>query len=238
MRTPGPVPAVAVVASLVPEPARRYVADVLARHPLSVRLARPRRTKLGDHRPPGRGVVVHRISINADLNPWAFLTTLLHEVAHAATWERHHGRRRRVRPHGREWQGEFAGLVRPLIDAAIVPDDVAAALLESLDRPRAATCSDRRLTLALRRYDPQPAGRVLVEEVPAGAVFRLDDGTAFRAGRRLRTRRQCFECRSGREYRVHGLMQVEVVPQDGAVVSGLVRVRAPGRSAGSSRPRG
>jgi SprT protein len=231
---------VAVVARLVPEPARPYVAEVLGRHPVSVRLAPHRRTKLGDHRPPGRGVVVHRISINADLNPWAFLTTLLHEIAHAATWERHHVRRRRVRPHGREWQEEFSGLFRPLVSAELLPDDVARALRASLDRPRAATCSDRGLTLALRRYDTTVPGSLLVEDVPVGAVFRLQDGTAFRAGRHFRTRRQCFECRSGREYRVHGLLQVEVVPQAGTViaVSGSATVRRTGPSAGASRPRG
>jgi hypothetical protein len=55
---------------------------------------------------------------------------------------------------------------------------------------------------------------VFVEALPAGAIFRIDDGTLFRAGPMLRTRRRCFECRSGREYRVHGLMRVAPVPDE------------------------
>jgi hypothetical protein len=221
--------ALVTVAPLLPEGVRPYVGDVLERHPVVVRLARPRRTKLGDHRPPGRASALHRISINTDLNPWAFLTTLLHEVAHAAAWERCRDRRRRIRPHGREWQDAFAGLLEPLVAAALLPEDVAAAVAVSIARPRAATCSDRTLLLALRRYDEPRPGRVLVEELPQGAIFRLDDGRAFRAGRLLRSRRQCFECRSGREYRVHGLAQVEAVPAN-EVVSGSVSRGRTGRS--------
>jgi hypothetical protein len=42
-------------------------------------------------------VTRHRITINDDLNPFAFLTTLLHEIAHAATWERLRQRRHQAR---------------------------------------------------------------------------------------------------------------------------------------------
>ena len=49
----------------------------------------------------GRGRPHHRISVNENLNPYAFLITLLHEVAHMTTWEKHRLRMRRCRPHGR-----------------------------------------------------------------------------------------------------------------------------------------
>ena len=92
----------AVCRPRLPAGAEEYVAELFGRHPVHVRLARPRRTKLGDHRPPSRKVAFHRITINDDLNPYAFLTTLLHEIAHVATWQRHGGRRR-VKPHGSEY---------------------------------------------------------------------------------------------------------------------------------------
>jgi SprT protein len=188
-----------------------YVGELLGRQPVEVRLARPRRTKLGDHRPPARHLPVHRISVNDNLNPYAFLTTLLHEIAHATAWERHRGRRR-LRPHGPEWQAEFGGILGPVVGQGILPAVVEAALARSLSGAAAATCSDRGLVLALAEFDLPPAGYVRVEDLAERAVFRAPNGAVFRAGRRLRTRRQCFELRTGREYRVHGLALVEPLP--------------------------
>ena len=196
----------------LPRGTEALIAGLLERQAVDVRLSRPRRTKLGDHRPPGRGRDLHRITINDDLNPYAFLTTLLHELAHAATWERHAWRRRRLRPHGAEWREEFAAVVRPVVAGGTLPDDVAEALARALARPAAATCSDRGLLLALGRYDRVDPRLVRVEEIAAGGWFRLDNGAVLRAGRTLRTRRRCFDARSGAEYRVHGLARVEPVP--------------------------
>lgn len=213
----------------LPAGAETYVAELLGRHPIEVWLSRPRRTKLGDHRPPGRGRPAHRITVNEDLNPYAFLTTLLHEIAHATTWERHRAGRRRVRPHGPEWKREFSSVLAPMVGTGILPPDVEEAIGRSLGNPAAATCSDRGLMLALGRYDHADHGRVFVEQLAAGTVFRVENGMVFRAGAWLRTRRQCFECRTGREYRVHGLARVEPLPASAAgVVSGA-------RSRGGSR---
>jgi hypothetical protein len=201
----------ATITPFLPPAALPHVEALLGRHAVEVRMSRPRRTKLGDHRPPAHGRPAHRISINDDLNPYAFLTTLLHELAHAAAWDAHRGLRRRLRPHGPEWQRAFAGVLEPVVASGVLPDDVAAALTRSLQNPRAATCSDRGLLLALARYDAPVVGRTRVEELPEGALFRIDTGAVFRAARRLRSRRQCFDARSGAEYRVHGLALVEPV---------------------------
>lgn len=204
---------VARLAPRLPEGTDAYVADLLGRHRIDVRLSRPRRTKLGDHRPPGRGRPAHRITVNDDLNPYAFLTTLLHEIAHAFTWERHRAFRRWLRPHGSEWKREFEGVLAPVVEAAILPAAITAALARSMRNPAAATCSDRELLLALARYDRPDPRRVLVEDLAVGTIFRTDDGMLFHAGPKLRSRRRCFECRTGREYRVHGLARVEPIRQ-------------------------
>lgn len=202
----------AVCRSRLPPLAVEYVAEVLARQPVEVRLSRPRRTRLGDHRSPGNGVSFHRITVNEDLNPYAFLTTLLHEVAHAATWERHRRIGRRIVPHGREWKDEFGHILRPVVAAGILPSGVETALARYLKNPAARSCSDRGLVLALAEYDEQPAGRMRVEDLTDGAWFRAANGTLFRAGPMIRSRRQCFRVSNGCEYRVHGLLVVEPVP--------------------------
>ncbi len=217
---------VAQLRPLLPAGTDGYVQDLLGRHRIDVRLSRPRRTKLGDHRPPGRGWTAHRITVNNDLNPYAFLTTLLHEIAHAFTWERHRAARRWLRPHGSEWKREFEGVLAPLVSADVLPADIAAALAQSMSNPAAATCSDRGLLLALARYDRPDPRRVRVEEVAMGAIFRTDCGMLFHAGPKLRSRRQCFEYRTGREYRVHGLARVELVAEATSAIGSESR---PGR---------
>jgi hypothetical protein len=197
----------------LPAAALDHVERAIGGLAVDLRVVRPRRTKLGDHRPPPAPLRPHRITVNADLNPYAFLTTLLHEVAHAATWERHRPRRR-LRPHGPEWKQEFSAVLAPVVAAGVFPDELAAAVTRSLWNPAAATCSDRELLLALARYDRPPEGRVRVEDLPDGAWFRIDGRHPFRAGRFVRTRRRCFEVGTGREYRVHGLAFVEPLPME------------------------
>lgn len=197
----------------LPAAALDHVERAIGGLAVDLRVVRPRRTKLGDHRPPPAPLRPHRITVNADLNPYAFLTTLLHEVAHAATWERHRPRRR-LRPHGPEWKQEFSAVLAPVVAAGVFPDELAAAVTRSLRNPAAATCSDRELLLALARYDRPPEGRVRVEDLPDGAWFRIDGRHLFRAGRIVRTRRRCFEVGTGREYRVHGLAFVEPLPME------------------------
>ena len=210
-----------------------YCVGLLSEGPLAgvrvdVRVVASRRTKVGDHRGPGRGRPAHRITLNEDLNPYAFLTTLLHEVAHALTWERHvRGRSRfarRVLPHGPQWKGEFSRILAPLVGDGSLPPDVSAALARSLRDPRAATCSDRGLVEALSRYDAPDPSRVRVEDLPVGAAFRVDGRRAFRKGAKLRSRYRCYDAVTGVEYRVHALCPV--VP---CAAEGPQRVSPPGR---------
>jgi len=193
----------------LPDNTHAYVKELLSAHPVDVRLSRPRRTKLGDHRSPTGVRRRHRVSVNDDLNPYAFLTTLLHEIAHAATWERHRARIRRVRPHGPEWKAEFERILLPVVVGRMLPEDVGLALERSLGKLAAATCSDRGLMLALARYDVVDPGLVFVESLPAGTTFRTDGGRVFRLGPKLRSRYRCIEQRTGREYRMHSLCRVE-----------------------------
>ena len=195
----------------VPEGTQRPVHELLAGRRVVVTLARPRRTKLGDHRPPARGRTHHRITVNDNLNPYAFLTTLLHEIAHVTTWEKLQHRVRRYPPHGREWKREFGTILEPFVEAALLPDDVTAALAAFMRNPAAASCSDRGLVLALAKYDGPEPGRQRVEDLPPGSLFRVDTGQVFRLGPRLRSRYQCFTQPGGHEYRVHGLSRVERV---------------------------
>jgi SprT protein len=191
-----------------------YVRELCQRYPTEVRLVPRRATKLGDHRPPTPAVPWHRITLNDDLNPQAFCVTLLHECAHVATHVEHAGRRRRLRPHGREWQQQFAAILRPVIENGLLPEDVVVALNRAAARPRAATCSDRHLLLVLSRYDAGGEHLCRVEDLRPGMLFETESGRRFVLGTRLRSRYRCLEATTGAEYRVHGLARVARVDLD------------------------
>ena len=202
----------AMLAGRVPDSSRGYVVELLSRHPVDVELRPPRRSKLGDYTPPRRGSRRHRITINEDLNVYAFLTTLLHETAHLQT---HLAHRRRVRPHGVEWKRAFGGILEPVVAGHGLPDDVVTALGRYLRNPRAASCTDRLLFETLRRYDSeeQQASPTL-DELPAGSLFRLANGGVFRHRRRLRRWHLCVQLPGNKEYRIRGSCPVEPLPAD------------------------
>ena len=201
------------IAERLPPVACGYVAELLGRHPVELRVVPRRATKLGDHRPPSPAVPWHRITINDDLNRYAFLVTLLHELAHLTTHVEHRGRRR-LRPHGREWQGQFSRIIEPVVSKKLVPGELIDVLRAVVARPRAATCSDRRLLLALSRYDTVNQELMRVEQLQLGDLFQLETGRRFIRGARLRSRYRCIEAVTGVEYRVHGLAQVTLVAPD------------------------
>ena len=139
----------------------------------------------------------HRITVNEDLNIYAFLVTLLHELAHLRVATIHAAETTRRRPHGPEWKREFVAIIKPLIDESMVPSDLCVALAASLQRPRAATCSNRLLALALSQYDQIGDNSVHVEQLEVGACFQLHDGRQFMLGDRVRSRYRCIELGSG-----------------------------------------
>src|SRR5690349_20613584 len=83
-------------------------------------VARERRTLLGDYRHRTNSDN-HRISVNGNLNSYAFLITLLHELAHLLTFEKHGIR---VYSHGKEWKGIFGELLVQFLKKDFFPPDI------------------------------------------------------------------------------------------------------------------
>lgn len=191
----------------LPPGALPIISTWLESAPILIKVSKPRQSKLGDYSPATKEDPVHRISVNNDLNPFSFLVTLVHEFAHftayhRATWK--------IRPHGREWQYEYARLMGPFLDRNIFPPDVHLALEYHLQRPPASSCSDPVLLRVLRSYDPEK-NTLFLEELRLGSIFRFGKKT-FKKGRRLRTRYQCLCLEDRREYYVDGLAEVLPCP--------------------------
>jgi SprT protein len=158
-------------------------------------ISKPRQSVLGDYRHPhaGRG---HRISINVDLNPYAFLITLIHEFAHLSNWNTY---RNKVKAHGEEWKTEYKRLMNPFIAKGIFPERIETALRRYMNNPAAASCTDIHLLKVLKEFDPV-SKTVFVSTVPMGAIFKMKSGREFQKMALLRKRFKCKEIATGAIY--------------------------------------
>lgn len=198
---------VALLKRHLPEEAAPLVFQWILEAPCEFVISRSRRTKFGDYRAPfkGRG---HRISVNHDLNPFAFLITTVHEFAHLKTWETH---RIRAKPHGEIWKSNFRELMEPFFRMDLFPEDIRHAVAKYLDNPGASSCSDLDLFRALQRYDQRADHLTILEQVPERAVFAISSGRVFEKGEKLRKRYRCRERASGRTYLFNPLAEVQVL---------------------------
>jgi SprT protein len=192
------------IKKFLPEGTEFYVVDLLAKYKIQLKLNKPRTSKFGDYRSPIRQDNYHRITVNKDLNPYSFLTTFLHEVAHLTAYEKFH---HSIDPHGKEWKQEFKILLEPVVTHHQLPEDILMALRQYMHDPAASSCSDKGLMKVLSKYDNDE--KLLLEQLPLGAIFRLDSGRVFKKGKKLRSWYQCFEQPGNKEYRVSGISKVE-----------------------------
>ncbi|WP_375447336.1 SprT-like domain-containing protein [uncultured Fibrella sp.] len=185
----------------IPSTAVAYCQQLQQQFPFGFRIVRPRRTRLGDFRVLPNGTT--HITVNADLNPYAFLITYVHEVAHCAVYQTY---KRPGKPHGRTWQTQFQRLMAPLLTEAIFPADVLVPLRYYMARPAATTSAQPALMQALRPYNKQsdkiqPDGQQELRQLAEGQLFQFQKKRYVR-GKLRRTRVVCKDIQSGRSYAV------------------------------------
>ena len=188
----------------VPTGSESSLARKIVAYRCHLTITKDRKTKAGDYRHP-YGKIGHRISVNGSLNTYAFLITLVHEMAHLVNWERHG---RRVNPHGKEWKLAFQELMLEYLSAEIFPQDILSVLSLHMKNPKSATVRDLELMRVLRSYDKN-SDSVLLEDLSEGNEFNLGKRT-FKKGEKLRKRYRCEEIKSGKIYLVSAI--AEVVP--------------------------
>lgn len=183
------------------------VSEYLHHYRVHLTVAKERKSILGDYRHRTHAQN-HRISVNGNLNRYAFLITLLHELAHLLTFEKFGNR---IAPHGREWKQIFAQLLAQFIKHDVFPEDIKRALFDSLHDPAASSCSDEALLRVLKGYDEKGTHLVFVESIPEGALFKTHDGKVFRKGERVRKRFKCEEEKTKKIYLFSPIYEVEQI---------------------------
>lgn len=170
-----------------------------------LKITRERKSLLGDYRNPTKVQPLHRISVNANLNPYSFLITLLHEIAHMLTFVNYGPK---VSPHGPEWQAQYRRIITKFLNQDIFPKRLEKVILESLMEAKASTCSDPALYRALKAYDKRPEHLKYVEDIPTNALFHTLDGKKFQMLGKLRTRYRCKDIKTGKLYNFHPMVEV------------------------------
>ena len=188
----------------IPNTAFDQVSKLLLHDNLVVKIKKERKTRHGDYRrlPNGK----HQITINSNLNPYRFLITLVHEIAHFEAYTTYG---KLIKPHGPEWKSIFQHLMLPFIRPEVFPNDVLPLLAMHFKNPKASSDSDPVLSLKLKQFDA-PNGKTFIFDVPEGSTFRSSNGKVFRKGPKRRTRFECTELASGRLYVFNPNAEVEL----------------------------
>ena len=190
----------------IPEKAVPVISEWIYHYDFKLRIKKSRSSKYGDYRPPIKGTN-HLITINYDMNKYAFLITLIHEVAHLSNWDKN---KDRVKPHGNEWKEEYKFLMQGFLNSEIFPEEIIKALNKYMNNPAASSCSDIELLRVLKKHD-EKQHTVLLEEVPTGATFSYNDNRYFVKGPQNRKRFKCTEVKTNRIYLFNPLTEVLII---------------------------
>jgi SprT protein len=195
----------AVLVKYLPLDAVEKIAELIVFYKIHLTITKNRNTKAGDYRSPRAPKYIQRISVNHDLNKYAFLITLIHEIAHLKVWNSY---KHSVQPHGREWKNEYKILMIEFINNKVFTPELELVLLNNIQNPSAANGSDVLLFKTLLKHDNNESGKLLLEDLPEKSVFTISDGRKFIKGGKLRKRYRCTCVNNKKHYLINGIMEV------------------------------
>ncbi len=194
-----------ILARYIPERALIPAFDLIVKCNVHLKIVNERVTRHGDYRKMADGR--HQITVNASLNKYRFLITLIHEIAHLVAFEKYG---RYIKPHGIEWKRVFQQLMLPYINPEVFPSKLLPVIANHFKNPRASSDTDEKLSLALKQFDPEN-DKSYIFELPFGSTFRLYNGKIFKKGNKKIKRYECVEIATGRIYLFNPNAEVELL---------------------------
>ncbi len=192
-----------ILEKYVPANSVDQIIELFEEHPCYLKIVNNRNTKHGDFRKMPDGT--YQITINYGLNPYRFLLTLVHEIAHLVVEKEYD----RVKPHGIEWKRSFQHLLLPFFNPEIFPKELMPVLANYMKNPKASTDADVHLSLALKKYDPKN-DMSYVFELPLQSKF-SHNNRIFIRGNKRRTRIECKELGTNNKYLFHQNAEVKLL---------------------------
>lgn len=194
-----------ILEKYIPNHAIDPVFGLIEANHIHLKIVNERRTRHGDYRryPDGS----QQITVNANLNKYRFLITLIHEIAHLLAYENFG---RHIKPHGNEWKHTFQKLMLPFIRPEIFPMQLLPLIARHFKNPKASSDTDAHLSIALKQFDEEN-DKNYIFEVPHGSIFRIYNGQVFRKGNRRVKRYECIEVKTGMVYLFQPNAEVELL---------------------------
>jgi SprT protein len=189
----------------VPDAALEQCVDWIAEYKFFLRVTKSRNSKYGDYRPPKNGKG-HIITVNHDMNPYAFLITFTHEVAHLTTFLKTNSLKD---PHGQLWKNEFKQLMTPLLASSVFPEDLIHAVKKYIHNPAATSCSDVDMLRALKKYDKHNGEWLHLEDLDINTKFRIKTGRVFFKKNLVRKNFLCVDAKTRHKYTLNPLIEVQ-----------------------------
>lgn len=189
----------------IPTEAKDQIVNLITNENVIVKVKHERKTRHGDYKKLPNGK--HQITVNSNLNPYRFLITLIHEIAHLKAYKIYGNF---IKPHGKEWKHTFQHLMLPFLRPEIFPTELLPLLASHFKNPKASIDTDTKLAFALKQFD-EPNNKTFVFEVPEGVTFRLYNGRIFKRGNKRRKRYECVEINSGKVYLFNPNAEVEIL---------------------------
>ncbi|MFP2997774.1 SprT-like domain-containing protein [Spongiivirga sp. MCCC 1A20706] len=194
-----------ILTQYIPDRAVEPVFELIKLNHIHLKIVAERVTRHGDYRRMPNGQ--HQITVNASLNKYRFLITLIHEIAHLVAFEKFG---RSIKPHGVEWKMTFQKLMVPFINPSIFPTNLLPIIANHFRNPKASSDTDAHLSIALKKFDPEN-GKNYIFEIPQGGMFRIYNGRIFKKGNKRVKRYECVEVKSGKVYLFNPNVEVEII---------------------------
>ena len=183
------------VLNYIPKTSIFLVENLINEEDLIIKVVKARKTKHGDFRRLIDGS--NQITINHISNPYRFLITLIHELAHFRV---NQNLKKRIRPHGIEWKKTFQLMMLPLLNNVIFPDEILSRLAHYLKNPSATTDSNINLVISLSKYDLQENDNMFLLDIPNEDLFQHNEKKIYKKIGKLRKRYICKEIATSKRY--------------------------------------
>lgn len=182
------------IENFIPTASIPLLSKYLVHWEVNLVVTRKRLTKHGDFRALPKGG--HQITVNEMPNPYRFLITTVHEIAHLITYKDFGVG---IKPHGKEWKHTYRKIMLPFLISEIFPQELLKILQLHFRNPKASSDTDTKLTLVLNKFDPENKKNYIFE-LEDGSVFEIHNGRRFIRGKKRTKRYECREVNGKRIY--------------------------------------
>lgn len=195
-----------ILSKYLPEKAIDKICQFIFEYDFKLIVKGDRKSKWGDFQAPVN-TKYPIITINKTLNKYAFLITLVHEIAHCKT-HREYGHK--VLAHGEEWKKNFQLLMQYFLDTSVFPIDVLYALRKHMKDPKASANADTELHKVLMNYnEAAEKTSCLLEYLKDGDKF-VYEGKIYERIKKRRKNIECIQTDTNKKYIFSPVVEVRL----------------------------